>query len=157
MKAWVGREAERNHVFPLDDRFAFGRGIDSSIAQDQNRNHFQYWGKDVSVALYAAPSFARRPFRLAADIEVTQSAQTGVLVANGSWFGGWSFYLKGGRPAVVQALSQRPGEHYRTIAPAALQPGKNRVAYSVSPDTHALGTGDRRNVGSGRVVEGRVA
>src|SRR3546814_7900508 len=72
--------------------------------------HFQYWGKDVSVALHAAPSFARRPFRLTADIEVTQSAQTGVLVANGSWFGGWSFYLKDGRPAVVQAMSQRPGE-----------------------------------------------
>src|SRR3546814_4252190 len=89
MKALFDREAGRNHVFPLDDRFAFARGIDSAIAHDQNRNHFQYWGKDVSVALHAAPSFARRPFRLTADIEVTQSAQTGVLVANGRWFGGW--------------------------------------------------------------------
>src|SRR3546814_6011892 len=57
------------------------------------------------------------------------------------WFGGWSFYLKDGRPAVVQALSQRPGEQYRTIAPAALQPGKNRVEYSFSPDTPALRSG----------------
>src|SRR3546814_7074230 len=47
MKALFDREAERNHVFPLDDRFAFARGIDSAIAHDQNRNHFQYWGKDV--------------------------------------------------------------------------------------------------------------
>src|SRR3546814_14360278 len=103
--------------------------MDSAIAHDHNRSHFQYCGKDVSVALHAAPSFARRPFRLTADIEVTQSAQTGVLVANGSWFGGWSFYLKDGRPAVVQALSQRHGEQYRTIEPAALQPGKNRVEF----------------------------
>src|SRR3546814_17017727 len=93
------------------------------------------------MALHASPAFARRPFRLTADIEVTQAAQTGVLVGNGSWFGGWSFYWKDGRPAVVQALSQRPGEQYRTIAPAALQPGKNRVEYSFSPDTPALRSG----------------
>src|SRR3546814_21140656 len=59
MKALFDREAERNHVFPLDDRFAFARGIDSAIAHAQNRNHFQYWGKDVSVALHEAPSFAK--------------------------------------------------------------------------------------------------
>src|SRR3546814_8941262 len=101
------------------------------------------WSSDVC----SSDLFARRPFRLTADIEVTQSAQTGVLVANGSWFGGWSFYLKDGRPAVVQALSQRPGEQYRTIAPAALQPGKNRVEYSFSPDTPALRSGGTMRIG----------
>src|SRR3546814_15253313 len=108
MKAWFDREAERNHVFPLDDRFAFARGIDSAIAHDQNRNHFQYWGKDVSVALHAAPSFAMRPFRLTPDIEVTQSSQPGVLVAHGRWFGGSSCYLEERRPAVVKATSHLP-------------------------------------------------
>src|SRR3546814_17993716 len=107
--------------------------MDSAIAHDHNRSHFQYCGKDVSVALHAAPSFARRPFRLPADIEVTQSAQTGVLVANGSWFGGWSFSLMDGRPAVVQALSHRPGEQYPPLLPAALHSGTHRVEYSFRP------------------------
>src|SRR3546814_18390222 len=113
MKALFDREAGRNHVFPLDDRFAFPRGIDSAIAHDQNRNHFQYWGKDVSVALHAAPSFARRPFRLPATIEVTQPAQPGALVANASWFGGGLFYLKDLRHAFVHPLSQRTADKYR--------------------------------------------
>src|SRR3546814_12405878 len=72
------------------------------------------------------------------------------------WFGGWSFYLKDGRPAVVQALSQRPGEQYRTIAPAALQPGKNRVEYSFGPDTPALRSGGTRSA-ERRVGKGCVS
>jgi len=32
-------------------------------------------------------------------VTLPTNRETGVIAATGSWFGGWSFYLKDGRPA----------------------------------------------------------
>src|SRR5690606_36922915 len=62
MQAVFDGEARKNNIYPLDDRFAFTRGVDSAIAKGQHRNSYRYRGKDVSVALYAAPALGLRSF-----------------------------------------------------------------------------------------------
>ena len=59
-------------------------------------------------AAYVLPVFLF-PFTLQADITVPQGGANGVILAGGSLFAGWSFYLKNGVPTAYAAASNYPG------------------------------------------------
>jgi arylsulfatase len=46
--------------------------------------------------------FAGRSFSITADVTLPANAN-GVILANGSWFGGWTFYLENGRVTALEA------------------------------------------------------
>src|ERR1700740_423628 len=81
-----------------------------------------------------APRRCSSTARGRAPLRPPKSRTTGVLLANGSQFGGWAFYLKDGRPVALEAASQVPGDQFRIVAPDRLAPGKAEVTYAFTSD-----------------------
>ncbi|MDG2003469.1 MAG: arylsulfatase [Novosphingobium sp.] len=104
--------ATRNNVFPLDHRFGRTRaaGLHPHV-----RPQYDYWGKDVSIPAMSGPMFAGRSFTIDAQLRPSRHNSSGVILATGSHFGGFSLYLDKGRPTFTYAASTRP-EHTVTIA-----------------------------------------
>lgn len=119
------REAGRNNVFPLDHRFAMARG--SASLRGSGRKHFDLWGKDVSLPTTNEPIPILRSFTLTADLRLDSATASGVVVAYGSKFGGWSLYLDQGRPAFIGARSTDPQEIRRVVADRPLPSGRSEL------------------------------
>jgi arylsulfatase len=151
------QEAKRNQVLPLDDDFGVRRSLQHTMAYATGRTDFTYWGKDISVAQNAAPSFALRSFTIEAKIRVTEPGQTGVLLADGSVFGGWSFYLKDGVPVAYEAISQNDTDRFRVAGAKKLPKGPATVTFDFERDPQPATGGtmhiavDGTEVGQGHV------
>ncbi|HKT78021.1 MAG TPA: arylsulfatase [Sphingobium sp.] len=158
LQALWTQEAKKNQVFPLDDRQTIDRSSSSKIAFAPRAKSFTYWGKDISVAEGAAPMIRGRSFRIVADVDVPAGGGHGALVAQGSKFGGWSFYLKDGRPAAHMALTQQPAHQYDIAADTAVPAGPARIAYDFDYDGGGLGRGGlmRISVNGQEVARGRI-
>ncbi len=151
------REAEKNQILPLDD--SFGARNDSSAANHPaTRTSFTYWGPNVSVTKTAAPQLFGKSFSVEADIVVGAGASDGVIAAVGSRFGGWSFYLKDGRPVVFSARSEAAVDQVRIVGEHAVPPGKARIRFAFSADGATPGGGgtmrifvDGNQVGQGHI------
>jgi arylsulfatase A-like enzyme len=133
LKALWEAEAERNHVFPLDDTQGGTRSIGSMRPEDVPRPSYVYWGGGISAPASRAPMLGVFPFSVEADVVVPAAGLDGVLAAIGSRFGGWSFHFEAGRPVVVHAYSQQPRHVYRVAADTALPPGRVKLGYAFTP------------------------
>ncbi|HLS80809.1 MAG TPA: sulfatase-like hydrolase/transferase, partial [Steroidobacter sp.] len=154
LQALFDQEAERNAVYPLDDRLDLPRFAAAVALGPKPRPSYVYWGKDVSVPAELAPTF-RGSFTLTAEID-TQAGDSGVLAALGGKFAGWSFYLKEGRPMAVMAGAHRPDRVYRVEADRAVPRGASIVRYEFASE--GVGRGgfmrisiDGRESGQGRI------
>jgi len=159
MKALWDAEARRNNVYPIDRRFGSARTVSglAPLRKQLSRTHFTYWGADTSVDPWAGPSFAARSFTIDADIVVPKGGGSGAIVATGSWFGGWSFYLDRGRPVAFEAFSHKPEDKFAVTAKTALKPGPARLSYSFVSDGGLMAGGTMRIAVDGRpVAEGRI-
>lgn len=115
-------EAKKNQVYPLDHRFGFARG--GSLGEPVTA--LEYWGKDTSLPAQGGfPLF--RSFKLTADVKLSQAAASGVIVALGSRFGGWSFYLDRGRPTFTYAASTKPEDVTRVQGGSKVALGSGTV------------------------------
>jgi arylsulfatase A-like enzyme len=151
-------EARRNKVYPVDDRPNTIRGASVQGAGRPNagRPRFTYWGADVSVSTAAAPSFAGRSFSVEASLEAPADAN-GVLLAIGSWYGGWSFYLDHGKPTAAQAVSQLPGDTFTVAATAPVKPGASKVRFDFASDGGVYAGGELTiSVDGQAVAHGRI-
>ena len=156
MQALFRAEAERNNVFPLDDRLTLAR-FTAAQAQHPQRRHYLYWGAGISVPVVNAAPLLTRGFRITADVDLPASAQ-GPLLALGSKFGGWSFYLKDGRPVALMAASQQAGDQSRVAAAQPLAPGKTLLVFDFRYDGGVNAGGEMRIEANGQeVARGRIA
>ncbi|MDE2303383.1 MAG: arylsulfatase [Sphingomonadales bacterium] len=126
MQALWEQQARANHVFPLDHRFGPARGTPAGLWMSGPK-HYDFWGKDVSVPALGRPLLFARSFTLNADLVLDRADASGVVVALGSHFGGWSLYLDHGHPAFVFARSTDPEETWKLRADATLPQGANRL------------------------------
>jgi len=150
-------EAEKNHVLPFDDNFAIARHNLGPPPRGPVRREFDYWSADTSVAAAAAPSFTGRSFEIKADVTLPDNA-SGVIVATGSMFGGWSFFLEDGRPTVIQAFSQRPEEQMRVQAQTPLAAGAHQLRFVFNSDGGPKAAGDLKIYdGAMLLAEGRMS
>jgi len=102
MKKRFEQEAVENHVYPLDDRL-----LERLLPEVAGRTSLM--GDRTSVTLYpgtrsinenALINLKNRSSRITADVMVTDASNNeGVLMAQGSRFGGWSVFIEGGKPA----------------------------------------------------------
>ena len=152
---WL-REAERNNVLPIDSRNGKARALAGRAAQVPRSNSFIYWGADISVAQRSAPQFAGRSFSITADVVLPANA-SGVIVANGSWFGGWSFYLDKGRVVAHEALSQHDDQQYRVASTETLPAGPVTLRYDFDAEGGYGAAGVLRISANGReIARGRI-
>ena len=157
MQAVFDAEAKRNRVYPFDDRFAVLRARDAAAAHPKTRKNYSYWGSDTSVMAAAAPNIVGQSFTLTADVALDRPDASGVLTTYGSWFGGWSFYLKDGRPKVVQAVSRRPEDIFQITGADPIGPGAHKIAFAFTSDGGVRAGGTMRIMVDGKpVAEGRI-
>ncbi|WP_235037735.1 MULTISPECIES: arylsulfatase [unclassified Novosphingobium] len=117
-------EATRNNVFPLDHRFYFARAGAESLGKPAE--HLEFWGKNVSIPATTSLPPAKS-FHLDADLQLDKSEASGVIVAYGSHFGGWSFHLDKGKPVLTYARSTRPEDIVVIGSGHALPAGASEV------------------------------
>jgi arylsulfatase A-like enzyme len=148
LQALFDREARRNNVYPLDDRMGFERAMPAIRAYQRPRDRYVYWSGGISVPPFAAPMLAGKAFRIVAELELPDNSD-GVVIANGSHFGGWSLYLDGGRPVFHYAASQRPADQFVIAAQQPVPAG--RVIVTVTFDPSEPGPG---KAGKARILVG---
>jgi arylsulfatase len=139
---------------PLDNRpfseFVLGRpeGVPA-------RRRYVYWPGTSMVPEGAAANLRNRDHRIVAEVDVppTKDRVEGVLLAQGSIFGGWSFHLLRGRLVYIHNNS---GLHHARVEGAAfLAPGPHRLEFRFHRTEDHAGEGsiwvDGTRVGHGKV------
>jgi len=152
------KEAVKYKVLPIDDR-----SIERLNAKLAGRPDLM--GDRMSLALYSGMTgmgenafinVKNRSVTITADLEVPKGGANGVLLAQGGRFGGWSFYMKGGKLAYTYNFL---GLQRTTIA--ARQPvpaGKATVRMDFAYDGGGLAKGGvvSLSVNGKKVGEGRL-
>ena len=157
MQALFRKEAERNQVLPLDDRMTLAR-FQAAESQRPHRSTYSYWGAGISIPSVSAAPLLARSFRITADIDVPNAPATGVLVALGSKFGGWSFYVKDGRPVALMAASQLAGDQSQVAAAQPLTAGQQRLVFDFRYDGGVNAGGEMTISANGHMIgRGRIA
>jgi arylsulfatase len=127
MQRLFDAEAQRNQVYPLDDRLNIAR---FQAAMRPPRERYTYWGAGVSIPSVRAAPIVGRSFAVTADVVTpSEGAANGTLLALGGKLAGWSFHLKDGRPVAYVAASQLPGDQFSFAADAPLGPGRHQLAF----------------------------
>jgi len=120
-------EAAKHQVFPLDDRAA--ERANPSLAGRRevtgSRPHVTYPGTVRRVSEHVAPNVKNRSHTLEADVTLEVSARTGVIVAQGGRFGGWSLYIKEG--VIHYAYNLFGSQMTYVIARSKLDVGRHRL------------------------------
>ncbi|MEW5797308.1 MAG: sulfatase-like hydrolase/transferase, partial [Candidatus Zixiibacteriota bacterium] len=149
--------ASENHVLPIDDR-SFER-LNPAIAGRPDlmagrtsltlRSGMRDLGENAFI------NVKNKSKVIAADVNVPAGGN-GVILAQGGRFGGWSLYLKDGKPTYTYNYL---GLQHMTIAGAeALRAGKANIRFEFAYDGGGMGKGgtgtlsvDGRQVATGRI------
>ena len=97
-----------------------------------------------------------RSLSITADVEIPEGVANGVILAQGGRFGGWSLYLKDGKPTYCYNFLGL--QEYKVAAPQALTPGKATIRMNFDYDGGGVGKGGTASivVNGGELAGGRV-
>jgi len=152
------KEAEKNHVLPIDDRRS--ERFDPKVAGRPDllngRTSLTVYPGMVGITENAFINVKNTPFTITAPVELKDGATKGVVIAQAGRFGGWSLFFKDGRPRFEYNYF---GVERTKIAGADTIPaGKHEVRYEFVPDAPKPGAGGtgRLFVDGKKVAEGHV-
>jgi arylsulfatase len=86
-----------NHVFPLDDRSARELLTLPRPETSKPRTSYDYYPGTADVPESVAPNIRNRSFTVLVEAEIDTPEAGGVLMAQGSRFGGYALFVKDGR------------------------------------------------------------
>jgi len=141
MKELFSMEAAKYRVFPLDDT-RLTRFISEKPSYSPGRTVFTYTGELANVPFPGsggAPDLLDRSYTITARIVVPQGGAEGMLVTDGGRFGGYGFYLVGGKPVFTWNLVQLAMVKWQ--GSAALAPGNHTIEFDWTYDGPGLGKG----------------
>jgi len=152
------KEAVKYQVLPIDDR-VFER-INAKLAGRPD-----LMGDRASLTLYPGMkgmaenvfmNVKNRSLTINAEVEIPQGGANGVLLAQGGRFGGWSLYLKGGKP--VYTYNFLGLERFNVAATQAVPAGNATIRFEFAYDGGGLGKGGLGTifVNDKKVAEGRI-
>ena len=158
MQALFMTEAEKYHVLPIDDRTI--ERTNPALAGRPD-----VLGDRKSLTLYEGMqgmlentfmNIKNRSSTITAELEIPAGHANGAILSQGGRFGGWSLYMKDGKPAYTYnflGLSR-----YTVTAPQALPPGHATVVLDFVYDGSGAGKGGEATLSvNGKVVAtGRV-
>jgi arylsulfatase len=133
-------EAAKYNVLPLDNR-TLSRFIQPKPSATRGRTVFTYEGELSNTPKGGAPFVLDRSFTITAEVEIPEGGAEGMLVTDGGRFGGYGFYLLGGKPVFVYNYVNV--ERHRWEAKDALAPGKHTVVFDFAYDGIGFGLGGR--------------
>jgi arylsulfatase len=97
-----------------------------------------------------------RSLSITADVEIPEGDANGVILAQGGRFGGWSLYLKDGKPTYSYNFIGL--QEYKVNAVKSLAPGKATIRMNFDYDGGGIGKGGMATilVNGGNVASGRI-
>ena len=158
LQAVFDKEAERNHVFPIDDRRS-----ERFVASIAGRPDLLGGRKTLTVypgmtgmlenAFINVKSVAHT---ITAEVEVSDDKTNGVIIAQAGYFGGWVLYMKDGK--AHHEYNFFGLEHTNVGSDTPLAPGKHTISYEFIPDAQKPGTGGKSilSVNGKKVAEGQI-
>jgi arylsulfatase len=159
LQALFMSEAVRYNVLPLDDRSI--ERMDPGLAGRPD-----LMGARTSITLYPGMTgmmentflnVKNRSVTITAEVDIPQAGANGVILAQGGRFGGWSLFLKDGKPAY--AYNWVGLERYLVAASEPLAAGKATIRVDFVYDGGGRGKGGTASlsVDGRKVAEGRIA
>jgi arylsulfatase len=158
MQALFIEEAIKNRVLPIDDRSV--ERVNAALAGRPD-----LMGDRTSLTL--APgmdsmsenvfiNIKNRSHTITADVEIPEGGANGVILAQGGRFGGWSLYLKDGKPTYCYNFLGI--EAFKVQGPNALAPGKATIRMNFDYDGGGVGKGGTATVlvDGAKVADGRI-
>ena len=93
---------------------------------------------------------------ITAEVQVPKGGVNGVILSQAGRFGGWSLYVKDGKP--TYAYNFLGLSSYKVAAPRPLPEGKVTIRYEFAYDGGGLGKGGKGTifVNGDKVAEGRI-
>ncbi len=159
LQALFMKEAARNHALPIDDRSlerlnAALVGRPDLMAGRTTLTVFQGMiGMTENVFL----NLKNRSHAIEAEVEIPNNGANGVIVCQAGRFGGWSLYLKDGKPTYTYNFL---GLERHTVTSLAVVPaGKATIRFEFAYDGGTPGAGGTGTilVNGAKVAEGRIA
>jgi arylsulfatase len=154
------KEAEKNHVLPIDDR-AFERIIAANVGRPDimgSRTSLTLAEGMVGMSENVFINIKNRPISVTADVDIsTGTTANGIIIAQGGRFGGWALYAKNG--AVAYDYNFLGMERYTVMSSEKLKPGKHTIKMDFAYDGGGVGKGGIATlyIDGNKAGEGRIA
>jgi arylsulfatase len=150
-------EANRYQVFPLDDRRAerFNSDLAGRPVLVGGNSQMLFGGMDRLLENNVV-NMKNKSHALTAQLTVPAGGASGVIVAQGGGFGGFSLYVHEGKPAYCYNLFGM--QQFKVYGKSPLEPGERQVRMEFAYDGGGMGKGgtatlfvDGTQVGQGRI------
>ena len=147
---WV--EAGKYNVLPLDSRMQARMAERKPSTVASGNRHVYYPGMAPQFE-YTAVDLKNRSHTITAEVEIPEAGAEGVLLAHGSWFAGYSLYVKNRR--LVYVHNYLGLDEYRIVSTAEVPAGRVVLAFRFTRTGEHRGRGvllfDGREVGAGDI------
>jgi arylsulfatase len=158
LQALFMQEAERYRVLPIDDRVI--ERFDPAVAGRPDlmagRKSLTVYEGMTGMMENAFINVKNQSVTITAEVEGSPTGTNGVILCQGGRFGGWSLYVKNGKPAYTYNFVGL--QEYTVNATEQLKPGKSTIKLDFAYDGNGRGKGgtatlyiNDKKVGSGRV------
>jgi len=158
LQALFLEEAERNHALPIDDRRSerFNAAIAGRPDLLGERKSLTVYPGMVGMMENAFINVKGVRHVITAEVELKDDRTNGVILAQAGYFGGWTLYLKDGKPR--HEYNWFAIERTNVAGDAALTAGKHVITYEFIPDEAKPGTGGKSllSVDGKKVAEGHI-
>jgi len=152
------KEAVKYRVLPIDDRVV--ERVNAKLAGrpdlmgDRTSLTLHTGMKGMSENVFL--NIKNRSVTITADVESPAGGASGVIIAQGGRFGGWSLYMKAGKPIYVYNFIGL--QRFTVASPQAVPVGKATVRFEFAYDGGGLGKGGLATiyVNDRKVAEGRI-
>jgi Sulfatase len=150
-------EAVKYNVLPLDDRRAERFNPDLAGRPQLVRGNRQLlFGGMGRLSENSVVVLKNKSHAITAEIDVPEGGASGVIVAQGGAFGGWTVYAKDGKPAYCYNLFGL--QRFKVYGDGTIPAGEHQVRVEFAYDGGGLGKGGTASlyVDGNKVGEGRV-
>src|SRR5213595_1008982 len=152
------KEAIKNHVLPIDDRRSerFNPALVGRPDLMAGRTSLTVYDGMTGMSENAFINVKNRSHAITAHVEIPKGGANGVVLAQAGRFGGWSLYLKNGKPTYIYNFLGL--QRYTVAAERALPPGKATIRFEFAYDGGGVGKGGTGKllVDGKAVAEGRI-
>jgi arylsulfatase A-like enzyme len=152
------KEAIKYRVLPIDDRVV--ERVNAALAGRpdlmEGRTSLTLTPGMDSMSENVFINIKNRSLSITADVDIPEGGANGVILAQGGRFGGWSLYLKDGKP--VYCYNFLGLQEFKVASTQAVAPGKATIRMNFDYDGGGLAKGgtatilvNGANVASGRI------
>ncbi|MDG3002557.1 arylsulfatase [Paludisphaera mucosa] len=158
LQALFLEEAAKNQVLPLDDR-TLERMNGALVGRPDlmaGRTSLTVYEGMIGMTENVFLNLKNRSHAITAELQVPKGGGDGVILAQAGRFGGWSLYVKDGKPTYVYNYLGQTA--YKVVSPKALPEGRATVRFEFAYDGGGVAKGGAGSIfiDGEKVSEGRI-